>query len=240
MSTFSCNGARPIPATHAMRQIGKKYAYLHQEGGMRVLTYTALAFALFGALWWMPVRADGRVDMNRVPTLHLDCMIWKFRLAYDAVVERREGSLALSIRKRGNKQKPDQSPETLVTTLKEIRSFLLFFRDHPRCTSSLRRCLNLRGMSVSLRVGTGDAAQTALLYGVCCAAVRCLAQWVFDVSRVRAVVSVRGDQQAAFLGSVRCIIEFHVGNIIGAAVWFALEGIAGKVGSVWSGIQSKA
>ncbi|MCL2811953.1 MAG: DUF2953 domain-containing protein [Clostridia bacterium] len=202
-----------------------------------MLPYAALALALFGVLWWMPVRADGRFDFNRVPTLHLNCFIWKFRLAYDAVVERREGGLALSIRKRGSKSKPDEGFEA---TVKEIRDAVFFLRDHPRCAKSLRRCLRLRGMSVSMRVGAGDAALTAMLYGVCCAALQFLARRIFVASRVRPTVNVRDDRDAAFLCSVRCIIEFHVGNIMGAAIWLALESVAGKVGSVWSGIQSKA
>jgi len=209
-------------------------------GGMRVLPYVALGLALFGALWWMPVRADGRADINRVPTLHLRCTVWKLRLAYDAVVERREGSLALSIRKRGAKPKAEKEMKAFVTTVKEMRAAALFLRDHPRTARSLRRCLRLQGISVSMRVGTGDAAQTALLYGLCCAALQFLARRVFIASRVRPTVSVRDDRNPAFLCSVRCIIEFHVGNIMGAVIWLVLESVAGKVGSVWSGIQSKA
>jgi len=204
------------------------------------LPYAALALALFGALWWMPVRADGRADINRVPTLHLRCTVWKLRLAYDAVVERREGSLALRIRRRGAKPKPEKEAEAFVTTVKEVRAAVLFLRGHPRTAKSLRRCLRLRGLSVSMRVGAGDAAQTALLYGACCTALQLLARRVFAATQIRPAISVRGDRDAAFLCSVRCIIQFHVGNIIGAALWLALEGIAGKVGSVWNGIQSKA
>ena len=201
-----------------------------------MLPYAALVLALFGVLWWIPVRADGRADFNRVPTLHLNCFIWKFRLAYDAVVERREGGLALSIRKRGSKSKPDEGFET---TVKEIRDAVFFLRDHPRCAKSLRRCLRLRRLSVSMRVGVGDAAQTALLYGVCCTALQFVARRIFAASGIRPKISVRQDLDAAFLCSVRCIIEFHAGNIMGAAIWLALESVAGKVGSVWNGIQSK-
>ena len=201
------------------------------------MPYVALALALFGALWWMPVRADGRADINRVPTLHLNCFLWKFRLAYDAVVERRSGGLALSIRKRGSKSEPDQGFDA---TVNDIRTAFFFLRDHPRCVKSLRHCLGLRGLHISMRVGVGDAAQTALVYGACCTALQFVARRVFVASGVRPTVSVRQDRDAAFLCSVRCIIEFHVGNIMGAAIWLALESVAGKVGSVWNGIQSKA
>ena len=202
--------------------------------------YVALGLALFGALWWMPVRVDGRADVNREPTLHIHCMIWKFRLAYDAVVERREGSLALSIRRRGGKHAPEPGAEAFVTTVRELRGAVLFLRGYPRAVRGLWRALRLRGLSVDMRVGVGDAAQTALLYGVCCAALEVLRRRVHTAARVRPAMRVRGDRSAAFLCSVRCIIDLHVGNIIGAALWLALEGIAGKVGSVWNGIQSKA
>jgi len=194
---------------------------------MRVLSYIALAFALFGALWWMPVRIDGRADINRIPTLHLDCAIWKLPLAYDAVVERREGSLALSIRRRGSKREPDQGVEAFVTTVKEIRAAVLFLRDHPRSLRCIRRSLRLQGLEVSVRAGMGDAAQTALLHGLCCVALRLLAQRMFAASQIRAGIRVQGDcREAAFLCSVRCIITFHVGNIIGAAMRIAMESIA--------------
>ena len=201
------------------------------------MPYAALALALFSALWWMPIRADGRADINRLPTLHLRCSIWKFRLAYDAVVERREGSLALSIRRRGAKHKPPR--EAFVTTAREVRAAVLFLRRHRRAAGSLRRSLRLRGLSVSLRVGAGDAAQTALLYGACCTALQLWARRVFVATKIRPALSVRDDRDAVFLCSVRCIIELHVGNIMGAALWLALEAIAGKAGSVWNGIQSK-
>lgn len=189
--------------------------------------YVAMAMALLGAVWWMPVRVTGRADINRVPTLHLDCRIWKLRLAYDAVVERKEGSLTLAIRRRGSVTKPGQASPTFVTTVKEIRSIIHFFRNHPRTLASLRRGLRWQKLGVSVRVGAGDAAHTALLHGLCSAWLQVLARLMHSRLRFRPTVRALSDYRTAvFLCSVDCIIAFHLGDIIRTAFMIALESIA--------------
>ncbi len=200
-----------------------------------MLSYVALSLALFGALWWMPVRIAGRIDLNRTPTARLDCTIWRVRLRYDAVVERQEGSLALHIRRRGSKRKPEEPPE-LVASIQEVLAVVRFFRSHPRSLAHLQRVLRLQALGIFLRVGTGDAAYTAQLHGLCCTALLLIAQAVHRRKRIWPRVRALGDyRESVFLCSVDCIIAFHVGNIIGTGLLVALEGIASRMRAPKSG-----
>jgi hypothetical protein len=192
---------------------------------MRVL-YAALALMLLGALWVTPVRVEARADLCRVPTLHAVCSVGPLRFAIDAVIDRDQAGTAVTVRLRGRKNKPG---EPLRATLREVRDIFLFLRVSYRLRARLGALLRPESLSVSVRTGAGDAAHTALLYGLCCAGASALTYAARRKAGIRAHIRVTPDyRRPVFLCSADCIIAPRVGDIMGTALLAAMEILRAK------------
>ncbi len=196
-----------------------------------MLSRIAIAGALLALLCLQQVRARLRADIGRLPSLHAELSLLGLHMAFDAALERREKGLTLVIRRR----RKQPSAET-QTSLNDLRRIYVFIRRRPRCRARARRAIQCDSLALSARVGAGDAAFTALLYGMCQASMLALA------ARLRAggthpTVRVLPDyRQTVFLLGADCIITVRIGDIM-AIAWLAVwEGWIDK----WNGIRSKA
>lgn len=179
-----------------------------------------LTLVLLYAVCMATVRLRLRLDINRTPTLHITVTIWRLRLVYDAALVRKAEGYTLTIRRHSQRSK---SKDPTESTLQDARKAIAFIRSHPRTRAFLRAHTHLHSLRWAVRIGTQDAAWTALLSGLLSFFSQLLSSRLGG--DIRSEFSVRADYGcAAFLCSADCIIIFRFGHIIGVGLLALLEG----------------
>ncbi len=209
--------------------------------------------------WWIlllcaatlcmaPVQLTMQLDANKKPTLHAILRSGPLVLQYDAVIEREQGTLVLSLHRQGAKDKAGESVKDWPERIRKLRAGLI---QRPTMWRWLKRTLHPRQFLLHARFGAGDAAHTAAGYGALAAAAQMVYVWAANVFPETPIVRVHADfSQAVFLGSLRCIFRSRIGHIIAVALLALTEPAlrAGrakiaslrKQGRAWKSTQSRA
>ncbi len=189
-----------------------------------------------------------QLDLNRQPTLHATLRSGPVHLQYDAVIEREQGALVISLRRRGAKQKTAEPAQHWASRIRGLRAGLI---KRPTMWRYVKQTLRPQSFSFQSRIGAGDAAHTALAYGALTSAAQMLFVWASRVFPEPPVVRAHVDfSQAVFLCSTRCIFHSRIGHIMATTLlalaeppvrggWAKIASLR-KQGQAWKDTQSRA
>ena len=186
------------------------------------------------ALLITPVVIYARLDAGEEITMQARVRFWRFAFGFDAVVrEGREGRYVAFREKRGERE----SGEIDVG----IRPAARLFLKNARARRYLLSHVQLRELTVRLRVGTGDAAYTAWLCGALMALLFPLSRRMERTQGVRPTLDVRCEwNREVFVGSAQGIIVVLPGDIMAALLLAGARKLRNEARRRWTGTPLKA
>lgn len=173
--------------------------------------------AFIAGILALPLDVAAEVKWRDAPGARLRVRLAGFTVYYDAVVSRREGDYVLNIRREHAKHGHSRKLSQLRSSGVPVRPALSGLRAG---LALIKRNVRMDKLALRLRIGTGDAALSALVCGAALIAVTALCA----SADVPPEVDVEPDfQNRAFSMHARGMFSLRAGHIIGAGIVAAGE-----------------
>lgn len=173
--------------------------------------------ALIAGILALPLDVAAEVRWRDAPGARLRVRLAGLTVYYDALVSRRDGDYVLDIRREHARRGHSRTLSQLRSSGVPLRPALSGLRAG---LALIRRNVRVDKLALRLRIGTGDAALSALL----CGATLILAAALCASADVPPEVDVEPDfQERAFSLNARGMFSLRAGHIIGAGVVAAGE-----------------
>ena len=189
---------------------------LHSEKGGEQMALLGIGILLFWVLI-APVTVHGTLAASRQITGALVIRVWGVPIVLTGgLCHNLEGKLVLSVHREGGGREHEQDPGSALAA---VRKSIRFLRTANRFRDILFKSIHVMDIRCQIRVGTKDAAQTALLTAGVQGALKELGRLIGKTPhhfRVWADFSGRGTA-----GQADCILFARLGNLL-AGTGFAL------------------
>ena len=192
-----------------------------------------LAMVLY-ALLVTPVLIDLRMDIEKEIRIRARVQLWRLALRFDASVRRDKNGATLVIhespvRPGANGMRMRLSPL--------VRMLFRSIRSRHYLRSRIRVC----ALTLDVRLGAGDAAYTAQLYGALHAVCTLLSRFLSRRCGILPHIDLRCEwRNAAFDMHAQGIITLLPGDIMAALVLAAARKLRKEAMKKWTGIPLKA